>query len=123
MSRTRLYFMVAFLGMAFISTAGIVSASTISEIPQAINNALFDGTNLYAARMILAGCIMMTAILCMALVKLPVIGIAAMTLTLMGILTAIGWLDYWILVFTAILIGFMFSRWIAEKLSPESGTG
>ena len=107
--------------MAVPLVAVTVSASPMSDIPEGLNDALFDGANIYASRMILAGAVILAAVLSMAVAKLNPVGIIFMLLILIGILTAIGWLDYWVLVFAAIIVALIFAQMVAGLFDKPGG--
>lgn len=107
------------LALLFVSASS--SAAPFNDIPEAVNEALFEGANLYAAKMILAGAILLSAILAMGMAKLGLVPMIFMILVLVGILTAIGWLDYWILVLGAIIVAIMFAGKVTETLDRSSG--
>src|SRR4030042_992968 len=90
------------------------SAGPIQDIPQGVNEALFDGTNIFAARMILSAGIIGSVMLAMSMTKkFNMLGTGIMCMVLIGTLVAIGWMDYWILVFIGILMATLFSTKVA----------
>ena len=72
---------------------GTASAFDMSNIPQYINNALFHGSNIIAAQVILCAFLMMTALLPLMLAKARFEMILIVLFMMVMVLTAIGWLD------------------------------
>ena len=88
-------------------------ASTFSDIPNALNDALFDGQNILGAQLILSSGMLVSAALGMGLVRVPVIPMIAIIITIMGALVAINWLPYWVMLLAAVFIAGTFASKIA----------
>ncbi len=111
-----------FLMLLFLSVN--VSANTLDDIATGVNNGLFDGESLYKAKMVLSVAILVSASLSLAILRLPVMGMLIVMISVIGLLTAIGWLDRWIIIVTVILIAGLFAKAMANVLSSsgsESG--
>ena len=89
---------------------GGARAAPFQEIPEQVNTALFGGSNLYAAKMILAGGILASIGLAMSMTKINFMATVIVMLTTAAILTAIGWLDFWIIIMVALLIAAIFGK-------------
>ena len=89
-------------------------ASVISDIPIQLNNALLDGTSLYAAKAILTAAIMVSAGLVLAMLKMPPTGLFIVLLSVLGALTAISWADITFLILAALVIVAMFGKTMIE---------
>jgi hypothetical protein len=119
MSRTRLYFMVAFLGM--LSIAGLsssrASASVLSDIPIQVGVAL--GMSAENAAFMLSGAILacMSIMLAMVGKKFNMLTLAVPDIAVCGFLVAINWLPYWILLVLGALIAIMFGNKIRDVMT------
>ena len=123
-SRYRLPLMVAFMGLCAMFLMHDGRASIISDIPIQLNDALLDGTSLYAAKAILTAAIMVSAGLTIAMLKMPPAGLFIVLLTVLGALTAIGWADITFLILAGFITVIMFGKTLAEWMlggSPEGG--
>lgn len=89
------FFVFLFSWMAVFGFASIGSrASILTDIPQALNNVLFDGGNIYAAQLVLTAGIMMSAGLALAALRhLSNAGMFIVLFCVLGSLSAIGWAD------------------------------
>jgi hypothetical protein len=98
-------------------------ASVISDIPVQLNDALLDGTSLYAAKAILTAAIMVSAGLVLAMLKMPPTGLFIVLLAVLGALTAIDWADITFLILAALIVVAMFGKtmteWMQGKASGE----
>lgn len=122
---TRWMMLTAFCGLSAMFLMGSGRASIISDIPTELNNALLDGTSLYAAKAIITAAIMMSAGLVLAILKLPPAGMFIVLMSVLGALTAIGWADITFLILAAFLTVIMFGKTLAEWMlgggAPEGG--
>ncbi len=90
--------------------------SLITDLPQMLSNAL-ELNSVYAARLLLTACIMLSAGLAMAAARFQV-GATYITLfVLLGALTAIGWADPTFLVAAIIIVVAFFGREISGWIS------
>ncbi len=94
--------------MLFLLTDN-ASASVISDIPHSVNDALLDGTSLYAARAILTAAIMASAGLALSVGrKTSQMTIMLVLMSVLGALTAIGWADITFLVIGILIVAGQF---------------
>jgi len=122
-SRYRIPILVAFFALSTLMFIGMASASPYQDIPQGINDALFGGSNLYAAKMILAGGILASIGLAMSMTKVNLMATVIVMLTTAAILTAIGWLDFWIIILVALLIVSIFGKAMITWVSGDTSGG
>ena len=122
---SRWIMLTAFSSLCAMFLMGGGRASIISDIPTQLNNALLDGTSLYAAKAILTAAIMMSAGLVLAMLRMPPAGLFIVLLSVLGALTAIGWADITFLILAAFLTVIMFGKTMAEWMlgggAPEGG--
>lgn len=119
-SRYRIPILVAFFGICALFLTMSSRASVISDIPIQLNDALLDGTSLYAARAILTASILMSAGLVLAMLKMPPTGLFIVLLSVLGALTAIGWADITFLILAALIIVAMFGKTMTEWMQGKS---
>lgn len=101
---------------AFMFAIGGARAAPYQDIPNGINEALFGGSNLYAAKMILSGGILLSIGLVMSMAgkKVNLMATAIVMLAMGGILVSIGWLDFWVMIVAGMLVVVMFGKAIAS---------
>ena len=122
-SRFRIPIMVGFFSLGALMFIGMASAAPYQEIPEGLNEALFGGSNLYAAKMILAGGILASIGLAMSISKVNFMATVIVMLTTGAILVAIGWLDFWIIILVALLIVSMFGKAMISWVSGDTAGG
>lgn len=108
------------LGMYLNQSKVIISAepSTFADnMTDAVNDALFGGTNSAAAGTLISGVIFFMLILPMAALRVKPMVVFLVLLIAAGVLTAMNLLPTMILVVVAILLALMFSRPIAQMFS------
>jgi len=115
--------LTAFCGLSAMFLMGSGRASIISDIPTELNNALLDGTSLYAAKAIITASIMMAAGLVLAMLKLPMVGIILVLMSILGALTAIGWADITFLIISCLLVLAMFGKTVVEWTQGGAAPG
>jgi hypothetical protein len=96
--------------LAFVGVAYGAQASPISDIADGVNDALFGGSNLYAAQTVLTAIVMMSAGLFLAMLKMPPAGIFILLFCVLGALTAIGWADITIILVAGLIAAAMFAK-------------
>ena len=119
-SRYRLPMMIAFMGLCAMFLMHDGRASIISDIPNQLNDALLDGTSLYAAKAILTAAIMVSAGMVIAMLKMPPTAIFIVLLSVLGALTAIGWADITFLIMAALIVVAMFGKTMTEWMQGKS---
>jgi hypothetical protein len=122
-SRFRIPIMVGLFAFSSLMFIGMASASPYQDIPEGVNDALFGGSNLYAAKMILAGGVLASIGLAMSISKVNFMATVIVMLTTAAILVAIGWLDFWIIILVALLIVSMFGKAMITWVSGETSGG
>jgi hypothetical protein len=122
-SRRLIPFILAFgiIGIFGFSLSS-ARASVVNDIPEALNDALFDGASVYASQLILTAAIMMSCGLPLALAKMPPAGMFIILLCVLGALTAIGWADVSFMIAAIFIMVAMFGKTMAEWLTGK-GTG
>ena len=121
-NKSRWVLLTAFCGLSAMFLMGSGRASIISDIPSELNNALLDGTSLYAAKAIITAAIMMSAGLVLAMLRMPPAAIFIVLLSVLGALTAIGWADITFMVLAAFITVGMFGKTMADYILGK-GTG
>jgi len=120
---------IALFGLAFGMFAVLgfgaigARASIINDIPDALNNALFDGASVYAAQLVLTAAIMMSAGLSLAVAKMPPAGMFIVLLSVLGALTVIGWADVSLMIAAIFIMVAMFGRTMADWLTGKPSGG
>ena len=116
--------LLAVIGIyGFMLLIGGAQAAPFQEIPEGVNDGLFGGTNLYASKMILAGGILASIGLALSVGKVNLMATVIVMLTVSGILVAIGWLDFWIIIMVALLIVAMFGKAMIAWVSGDQTGG
>ena len=124
-SRYRNWILIMVIQFAAVGIFAVngARASVISDIPVQLNDALLDGTSLYAAKAILTAAIMVSAGLVLAMLKMPPTGLFIVLLAVLGALTAIDWADITFLILAALIVVAMFGKtmteWMQGKASGE----
>lgn len=106
--------------LLFIGTA-TASASPVNDIPEALNDSLFGGANLFAAQAILTAAIMMSAGLFLAMMKLNYIATFIVLFCVLGALTAVGWADPTIMIVASLIVVGMFVKHVVEYMTGNPG--
>ena len=106
--------------MLFIGTAQ-ASASPVSDIPDAINDALFGGANLFAAQSILTAMVMCSIGLLLAMLKLDYLSNFIVLFCVLGALTAIGWADPTIMLIAGLFVVGMFVKKVTTYVTGNQG--
>ena len=122
-SRYRIPIMVGFFSLGVLMFIGMASAAPYQDVPEGVNDALFGGSNLYAAKMILAGGILASIGLVMSISKVNFMATVIVMLTTAAILVAIGWLDFWIIILVALIIVSMFGKTMITWVSGDTSGG
>jgi hypothetical protein len=120
--RSRVILLSLAFGMMAVFGFGLMGAraSIISDIPNALNDAILDGGSLYAAQLILTSAIMMTCGVTLAVLKMPPAGMFIVLLCVLGALTAIGWADASFMVVALFITVAMFGRTMADWILGRS---
>jgi len=111
-------FAIAFIfTLLFLLYLPIVSASGINDIPELLNDALFDGNSIYMARFTLSMLIIMMTALSLSAGGVNMIPTTGVIVCEIGFLVGVGWLHYWVLLMVALLTSALFSSRITEWLA------
>jgi len=95
------------LGLLLFIGSASASAGTISDIPDAVADSL--GISVVAAEMVLTAAILLSAGMALAMLKGSNTAlIVIVELGLLGMLTAIGWVDAWLIVMVALILALIF---------------
>ncbi len=115
---------VAFGAIAItLAISADASAGIINDLPRAINKALFDDSNLTAAKALLAGGVLAALGAFVAVCRLNTVGTAILMIGMIGVLTAVGWLDYWLLILAALVVVALFAGRMADYISGHNKGG
>lgn len=113
--RTRALSVSAIIGlMALLSCTFTVSASPVSDVPDALNDAIFGGTNLFGAQAVLTAIVMVSVGMLLAMLDLNYLGIFIVLFAVLGGLTAMGWADPTLIFVAGLIAGGMFVEKIAS---------
>lgn len=88
----------------------------LASIPQAVNDALFNGSNLIAAQLLLTAVIMFTALLPMLVARMrPDMIIVVMAMVVL-VCSAIGWLDQMVTMVMLLIIAASLAKTVATSM-------
>ena len=107
--------MIAVFALTIVATGA--QASPVNDIPDALNDSLFGGANLFAAQAILTAAIMMSAGLFLAMMKLNYIATFIVLFCVLGALTAVGWADPTIMLVAAMIVIALFVKRVVEYMT------
>lgn len=107
------------LGMLLFIGTATASASPVSDIPDAINDSLFGGANLFAAQAVLTAAIMMSAGLLLAMLGLNYISNFIVLFCVLGGLTAVGWADPTLLLIAGLFVVAMFVKKVTTYMTGQ----
>jgi len=115
-SRYRIPILVAFFSLSSFMFLGMASASPIQDLPTSMATSL--GTTPDIARLILSSAILLSVGLAMAMIgkRANMMATIIILISTEGVLTGIGWLTPWLLLFTGILVAAMFAGKIKEAV-------
>lgn len=92
-----------------------VSAGGLSDIPTTFASAL--GIDVLTAQTILSVMILVSVGLTMAVLNVNPVGITIVMVSLIGVLTLVGWFPVWILVIVIVAVVAMFSRFMSDWIT------
>lgn len=94
----------------------MVDGFDLASIPQAVNDALFNGSNLIAAQLLLTAVIMFTALLPMLVARMrPDMIIVVMAMVVL-VCSAIGWLDQMVTMVMLLIIAASLAKTVASSM-------
>lgn len=107
---------------AFVGMAATASAGVIDDIPAGLADSL--GITVLAAEFLLSSGVLLAVGLALAMLKGSNMALTVIVmLAFLGMLTAIGWLEAWLIVMVALVIALMFGAklrdWGASTFSKE----
>lgn len=111
---------VSFAFVGLMAASSVASASPIGDVADGMNDALFGGTNLFAAQAILTAAVMMTAGLVLAVLHLEFVANVIVLFAVLGALTAIGWAPPVLLLLCGLLVGGLFVQKTARAFTGGS---
>jgi hypothetical protein len=100
------WFAGAFGLLAILAVTAQASASPFTDIPTRLANAM--DTTPYVAEFLLGSAILLSVILGLGIAQVPWMPTLMISLVMIGLVTAIGWFDVWILAFAAMLTAALF---------------
>ena len=109
----------AFTFAGLLAASGMAAASPISDVADSLNDALFGGTNLFAAQAILTAAVMVSVGVMLAVMDMNYLGIFIVLFAVLGALTAIGWADPTLIFVAGLIAGGMFVQRIAEYFTGK----
>jgi hypothetical protein len=123
--KNRIAWMVLAFGWFAISGFALIGAraSIITDIPDALNEALFDGGSLFAAQTVLTAAIMCSAGLGLAVARMPPAGMFVVLFCVLGCLTAIGWADVSLMIVAIFIAVGMFGKTMYEWIGGRGAEG
>ena len=101
--------------MDISSFALTTDAIDLSAIPTALAGAL--GISTFAAEILMSAVVVLIVVVITAIFTKDTIILVIMTLLGITLSIAMGWLDYFFLVFACLIVALMYSSLIREKLS------
>ena len=113
-----LLLIIVAIGGLFMSTA-TASAGLMEDLPVALGEAIGAEDAEYAGGAILSFLVLMCVGITCGAAKLDVMPIAILLLAAMGVLVVVGWLDWWLLALSAIVIAILFARQITEGVGGK----
>ena len=122
-SRFRIPIMIGFFSLSSLFLLGMASAAPFQDIPQALQDAVFGGGDPYMAKMLLSVAILASLGLTLSMSKVNFVGTMIVLLATAGLLSAIGWLDYWIILFACLIIAGMFAKNISNWIAGSGDSG
>jgi len=111
---------MGFMALMLIWTQG-TQASSIDDIPGLVNDAIFGGEDLTMAKYLLSTAILVGAGLAMAASKLNMTATIIVLLGLIGFLTALGWVDIWLILLAALVIVALSSKTFVGWITGGGG--
>ncbi len=106
--------------LLFIGTAQ-ASAGPVTDIPDAVNDALFGGGNEFGAKALLTAIVMVSVGLLLAMLNLNYIATFIVMFAVLGALTAIGWAEVTLMLVCALFVVGMFVKKMVDWATGSSG--
>ena len=113
-----LLLIIVAIGGLFVSSA-TASAGLLEDLPIALGEAIGAEDAEYAGGAILSFFILMCVGITTGAARLDVMGIVILLLAAMGVLVVMGWLDWWLLALSALVVAVLFGRQIAEGVGGK----
>ena len=117
------WMVLIFATLVSMTASSAVSASPVSEIPEALNDGLFGGANLFAAQTILTAAILVSVGLFMTMLGLNYIATFIILFGVLGALTAMGWADITLMLIAGMLVAGSFVSQIVTYLTGTKKAG
>ena len=108
------YGLMALMGLVGVLAFGTMAASAagLTDLPGQFGAVL--GVSADAGGILLSASVMVAVGLVMAVAKQPLVPTIIILVAVMCALTAIGWIEYWLIVLTAIVFAAMFGKRMAD---------
>lgn len=98
---------MALVALAFVAVIGSASAAPFEDITDAFSEEI--GVSSYVGTMILSFAMLGALAMVLAVLRLDLLPTLLVLLVGVGACTAIGWLDPWVLIMSAVVIGAYFA--------------
>ena len=118
--KTRFGPIALFALIALVAMTYSVSASPLQDIPEGLADALDMGST-YVAEAILSTMVLVSVSICLAMLKFDIRPTIIILIVVMGALTAMGWLDTWVLVLVGVLTATIFASMLVSGASQIEG--
>jgi hypothetical protein len=104
------YGLMALMGLVGILAFGTMTASALSmsDVPNAVNNAFFGGLNLTAAELLLTALVIISVAITCQIGKQELIPTVIIMVATLGALTAFGWAPIWMMIMTGLVVAGFF---------------
>lgn len=99
---------VSFAFAGLMAASGMAAASPLQDIPEGFANWL--ETDAYVAEAILSTLVLVSVALALAVLKMSPQGVIITLIVVLGMLTAVGWMDTWVIVLVGVLVAALFAR-------------
>ena len=99
-----------------IVTSGSAQAFNIDSIPEAVNDAVFEGEDLWLAKLLISVSVLVGVGFALAAAKMEVIPVFIVLFGVMGLFIALGWLDYWLALVAGLLVASTFALKMRDVL-------
>ena len=107
--------------MGTLGVSSGASATPISDVADGVNDALFGGSNLFAAQAMLTAIVMVSVGLTLAMLRLNFIATFIVLFCVLGALTAMGWADPTLILVAGLFVVAMFVKKVADYWSGRAG--
>lgn len=99
-----------------IMVSGTAQAFDIDSIPEAVNDGILGGEDLWLAKLLVSVSVLVGVGFALAAAKMDVIPVFIILFGAMGLLIALGWLDYWLALVAGLLVTSTFALKMRDVL-------